>query len=266
MIDLIDIGVNLCDKSFSRDLDAVMHRASEAGVGRMVVTGTSIQGSEAAAALARQHPGVLWCTAGIHPHHASEFDDSSIAVLRDLATRPEVVAIGECGLDYNRNFSEPSDQRRCFEAQVELACDLAMPLFLHEREAREDQLKILGRHRSRITKAVAHCFTGDAETLRAYLDLDLYIGVTGWICDERRGMHLRDLISEIPLNRLMLETDAPYLTPRTIKPRPKSRRNEPANLPYVLATVAQCLGMSESELAAATTATAAECFGLERAL
>lgn len=137
-----------------------------------------------------------------------------------------------------------------------------MPLFLHERDAREDQLAILSKYRSRFTKAVAHCFTGNAETLRAYLDLDLYIGITGWICDERRGTHLKELIKEIPLDRLMLETDAPYLMPRTIRPRPKTRRNAPAHLPYVLTTVAECLGASEAGIAAATTATAMEFFGL----
>ena len=259
---LIDIGVNLCDKSFANDRAAVMRSAADVGVDRMVITGTSLPGSEASAKLAREHPGVLWSTAGIHPHHASDFDETTIASLRTLAAKPEVVAIGECGLDYNRNFSTPHDQRRCFEAHVELAAELSMPLFLHERDAREDQIAILARQRSRFPRAVVHCFTGDAESLRAYLDLDLYIGITGWICDERRGLHLQELIKEIPLNRLMLETDAPYLMPRTIRPRPKSRRNVPAHLPFVLATVAECLGVSETEIAATTTATAIEFFGI----
>lgn len=259
---LIDIGVNLCDKSFASDLPDVMKDAADVGVDRMVITGTTLAGSHAAQALASEHPGKLWCTAGIHPHNAKDFDGSTIHTLRKLAATPEVVAIGECGLDYNRNFSDPEAQRRCFEAQVELACELEMPLFLHERDAIADQLEILGRHRTRIPKAVAHCFTGSADNLRAYLELDIYIGITGWICDERRGTHLRELVGEIPLDRLMLETDAPYLMPRTIRPRPKSRRNVPAYLPYVLATVAESLGMSESEVATATTATAIEFFGL----
>lgn len=262
MARLIDIGVNLCDKSFSKDLGDVLQSAADAGVDRMVITGTTVPGSQASAVLAGEHRGVLWSTAGIHPHHAKDFDEATIATLRELAVRPEVVAIGECGLDYNRNFSTPQDQRRCFEAHVELACELQMPIFLHERDAREDQIAILKQPGSRLPKAVAHCFTGDAETLRAYLDLDLYIGITGWICDERRGTHLQELIKEIPLERLMLETDAPYLMPRTIRPRPKHRRNVPAHLPYVLATVAECLGATENEIAAATTATAIEFFGL----
>jgi TatD DNase family protein len=262
MAGLIDIGVNLCDKSFAKDLPEVIRNAADAGVGRMVVTGTTVKGSEASANLAAKHPGALWSTAGIHPHHAVDFDEQALATLRKLAERPEVVAIGECGLDYNRNFSPPADQRRCFEAHVELAGELDMPLFLHERDARDDQLAILKRHRANFSKAVVHCFTGDEETLRAYIDLDLYIGITGWICDERRGLHLQKLVREIPLNRLMLETDAPYLMPRTIRPRPKSRRNVPAHLPYVLATVADCLALTEAEVMAATTATAIEFFGL----
>lgn len=259
---LIDIGVNLCDASFAVDLPEVMTRAAKAGVTRMVITGTTAERSAEAADLARRHPGVLWSTAGVHPHHAKDCDESTIDTLRALASRPEVVAIGECGLDYNRNFSPAEQQRQWFEAQVELACELQMPLFLHERDATEDELVILRRHRDRFPRAVIHCFTGDADALRAYRDLDLHIGITGWICDERRGGHLHGLIKEIPLDRLMLETDAPYLLPRTIRPRPKSRRNEPCNLPYVLGTVAECLGASESEVAVATSATAEEFFDL----
>ena len=262
MNEMVDIGVNLCDKSFSSDLGEVLTRAKLAGVTRMVITGTSVAGSSDARSLAREHPGLLWSTAGVHPHHAKDCDASTITALRALAAHPEVVAIGECGLDYNRDFSPRDVQRKWFEAQVELACELAMPLFLHERDADPDQLAILSRHRDRIPAAVIHCFTGDADALQAYLDIDMHIGITGWICDERRGGHLHGLLPRIPLNRLMLETDAPYLMPRTIKPKPKSRRNEPANLSYVLTTVAQCLGRTENEIAAATSATAATFFGL----
>jgi TatD DNase family protein len=258
----IDIGVNLCDKSFAKDLPEVMARAREAGVQHMVVTGTTVLGSQNSRALAAQHPGLLSSTAGVHPHHAKDCDDATLDSLRDLASHPEVVAIGECGLDYNRNFSPPDVQRRWFEAQVELACELDMPLFLHERDALDDQVAILRRHRDKFSRAVIHCFTGDEEALRAYLDLDLHIGITGWICDERRGHHLHELVDTIPLDRLMIETDAPYLMPRTIRPRPKTRRNEPANLGYVLSTLADCLNMPEEEVAAATTATAMKFFSL----
>jgi TatD DNase family protein len=260
--ELVDIGANLCDKSYARDLDEVMTRARDAGVTRMVITGTTCERSEAAAELASGQDGELWSTAGIHPHHASDFDDGTVDRLRALAARDEVVAIGEGGLDYNRDYSPRDAQRRCFEAQVELACELQMPLFLHERDATGDEIAILERHRERFPRAVIHCFTGDADALRAYRELDLHVGITGWICDERRGQHLHQLLPSIPLDRLMLETDAPYLLPRTIRPKPKSRRNEPANLVYVLATVAGCYGMSEDEVARATTKTAIDFFGL----
>jgi TatD DNase family protein len=260
---LVDIGVNLTNKAFRNDLDEVLERAQSAGVTRMVVTGTSVTASRDAAALAATRPGLLYSTAGVHPHDAKSCDDSTIDTLRALAAAPHVVAIGECGLDYNRDFSPRPVQRLWFEAQVELACELGMPLFIHERDAAEDTRAILSRHRDRISRAVIHCYTGDGETLAGYLDLDLHIGITGWICDERRGTHLRDLVGTIPLNRLMLETDAPYLVPRSLRPKPRKGRNEPAFLPHIAETVAQCRGVSAAELMEATTATAVAFFALD---
>ncbi len=259
---LIDIGVNLTNRSFRNDLDSVIDRATAAGVIAMVVTGTSAEASAGAADLAATRPGTLHATAGVHPHDAKTCDDATLATLRQLAARPEVVAVGECGLDYNRDFSPRPVQRRWFEAQVELAVELEMPLFVHERDAADDVLAILGRHRDGIVAAVIHCFTGEESALDAYLDLDLHIGITGWICDERRGRHLHELVGKIPENRLMLESDAPYLLPRTIRPRPKSRRNEPGFLGHVLDTVAECRGESRERVARATTETAQAFFRL----
>jgi TatD DNase family protein len=253
---LVDIGVNLTDRSFDADRDEVLARAAAAGVTRLVLTGTSVAGSEAAAALAASRPGTLYSTAGVHPHEARRCDDDTLAKLRALAALPQVVAVGECGLDFFRDLSPRPVQRRWFEAQLDLAIELSLPVFLHERDASAALLEALRPRRDRITAAVVHCFTGDAEALAAYLDLDLHIGITGWICDERRGAHLHALLPRVPLSRLMLETDAPYLLPRTIRPRPKSRRNEPANLPHVLSTVAACLDLPPDEVAAATTRTA----------
>jgi TatD DNase family protein len=260
MFELCDIGVNLTHKSFRADTKAVLVRARDAGVTRMVVTGTSLDGSEDALEIARQH--LLHATAGVHPHEAKTLDSHRLAQLRRLATEPEVVAVGECGLDYDRNFSPPEDQRRAFEMQLELACDLDKPVFLHERSAHEDFVRILERFRPRLSRAVAHCFTGTAEELDAYLALDLHIGITGWICDERRGTHLRALIGRIPPKRLMLETDAPFLLPRTLRPAPKTRRNEPSFLPAVLDTVAESVGRSREQVAAETTQAAIEFFNL----
>jgi len=261
-MDLIDIGANLAHDSFDDDRDAVLARAAEAGVRRIVVTGSSVESSERAADLAAAHPGRLFATAGMHPHHADDWDDTVRDALLATAGRPGVVSMGECGLDYFRNYSSHENQKRAFAGQLELAAETGLPVFLHQRDAHEDFLKVLKPRLPGLVRAVAHCFTaGDAE-LEAYLELGLYIGITGWICDERRGLHLRDLVPRIPADRLLLETDAPYLLPRTIRPRPKTRRNEPRWLPWVLETVAEARQTSPEELAAQTTANAERFFAL----
>jgi TatD DNase family protein len=260
---LIDIGVNLGHASFNNDRKQVIERALAAGVYKMVVTGTSVKSSLEAQALASRHPEILTSTAGVHPHNAKNCNNETLKALRDLAKQKEVVAIGECGLDFNRDFSPRPLQEQWFEAQVELACELRLPLFLHERDAHQRFFEILSKFRNQFEAAVVHCFTGSGEELDAYLELDLHIGITGWICDERRGLHLRDLVRRIPLDRLMLETDAPFLTPRNIQPKPKEGRNESAFLPYVLRSVATALGKSAEEVADATTKTARAFFQLD---
>lgn len=256
---LVDIGANLTHAAFAGDLPEVLQRARHAGVSTIIVTGTSIAGSRAAQALAAAH-GPVYATAGVHPHEAAHCNSDTIQLLRELLAQPKVVAAGECGLDFNRNYSPHPDQEKWFVAQVELACEAGKPLFLHSRDAHPRFADILRAHRDRLPSAVAHCFTGEADELRAYLDLDLYIGITGWICDERRGRHLHALVREIPAERLMLETDAPYLTPRNMRPQPKSRRNEPAFLPHVLDTVAHALGRPASEVARQTSENARRFF------
>jgi TatD DNase family protein len=255
---LVDIGANLTHASFRGDLDAVLARAREHGVAQIVVTGTSVEESRRAAALADAHG--LYATAGVHPHHARECDDTTIAELREAAAHPKVVALGECGLDFNRDYSPHPSQEKWFVAQLELAAELGKPLFLHSRDAHPRFAEIL--RNLRVGKAVAHCFTGAAAELRAYLDLGLHIGITGWICDERRGRHLVELAKEIPQDRLLLETDSPYLTPRDLHPQPKARRNEPAHLPHILRAVARARGESPEALAEATTRNARAFFGL----
>ncbi len=259
---LADIGANLTHAAFRDDLDAVLARARDAGITAIIVTGTTLEESRRAAALAQAHPGLLHATAGVHPHHARECGPETIPALRALAAQPGVVALGECGLDFNRNYSPHPQQERWFLAQLELACDLGKPLFLHSRDAHPRFAGILRAHRDRLPRAVAHCFTGEREELRAYLALELYIGITGWICDERRGTHLLDLVREIPRDRLLLETDAPYLTPRDLRPQPKARRNEPAFLPHIARRVAQALGRPAEEIAAETARNARELFAL----
>ena len=261
-MELIDIGANLCHESFASDLDDVLDRADRAGVHRIVVTGSSRPDSEAAAALARRHPGRLHATAGVHPHEAAAFDDATAAAIEGLARREEVVAVGETGLDFYRDFSPRPDQERAFEEQLEIAARLGLPVFLHERDAHRRFIEILKPVRDRLGSAVIHCFTGDRDALHACLDLDLHVGITGWICDERRGLHLRELVGRVPADRLMLETDSPYLLPRDLRPRPRSRRNEPAHLAHVARAVAGATGETVEALAARTTATACAFFGL----
>jgi TatD DNase family protein len=255
---LADIGANLTHASFREDLDAVLERARAAGVDSIVVTGTTVAESRHAADLAEAHG--LYATAGVHPHHARECNAETIPALRELAKHPKIVAIGECGLDFNRNYSPHPDQEKWFVAQLELAAELGKPLFLHSRDAHPRCAEIL--RNLRVGKAVAHCFTGGADELRAYLDLGLHIGITGWICDERRGAHLLELVKEIPRDRLLLETDSPYLTPRDMRPQPKARRNEPAHLPHILRAVARARGEAPEALAEATMRNAMAFFGL----
>jgi TatD DNase family protein len=257
-MDLIDIGVNLTHDSFDADRAAVMQRASSAGVVQMVVTGSSVAGSRAAIELAHAHPKVLYATAGVHPHHAADLTPDALVTLEGLARSPEVVSLGECGLDYFRDFSPRDLQRRAFGWQLELAKKLDKPVFLHQRDAHDDFIAILREHG--IQRGVAHCFTAGEKERDAYLELGLHIGITGWINDERRGVHLREVVKGIPAGRLMVETDAPYLLPRDIRPAPKSRRNEPMYLPGVVRAIAGSQGRSENQVASESTACAREFF------
>jgi len=261
---LVDIGLNLAHDSFNHDRDAVVADAVAVGVTRMVVTGSTLGSTRAAIDLVRSQPSRYRATAGIHPHHAREFSDADVPALRELLLLPEVGAAGECGLDYFRNFSPHADQERVFRLQLQLAEESGKPVFLHQRDGHDAFVAILRDHLPRLAGGVAHCFTGDERELRDYLDLGLAIGVTGWICDERRGQHLRDLVRLVPLDRLMLETDAPYLLPRDLRPKPSHRRNEPKYLPHILAAVAACRGEPADRVAAATTDNAVRFFGFDR--
>jgi TatD DNase family protein len=258
----IDIGANLAHDSFTPDRDAVIERARAADVVQMIVTGADLASSHAAVQLARQYPRVLFATAGVHPHHAAQLQREDLAELRELLQQPEVVAVGECGLDYYRDLSPRDAQRRAFEWQLELAAECGKPLFLHQRDAHADFIGSLRHHDAGSLRGVAHCFTGVAAQLADYLQLGLSIGITGWFCDERRGDHLAALVGTIPQDRLLLETDAPYLLPRDIRPAPAKRRNEPAYLPHIGAAVASARGETAQACAAHTTAHARALFQL----
>ncbi len=256
---MIDIGVNLTSSVFKKDIDEVIDRAFAADVCAMVIIGSNLGDSSEAIKLSNKYSGCV-TTAGIHPHHARDWDDQSRSALQKLTAQKSVKAIGETGLDFNRNYSPKKAQILAFEQQLELAVECQLPVYLHQRDAHDTFLPMIAAHRSELPGAVAHCFTGGQKELEDYLNLDMHIGITGWICDERRGYHLHDLIKQIPLNRLMLETDAPYLLPRGTEIPAKIKRNEPAFLQYVLSRVAQCLEMTEKDVSQATTNTALEFF------
>src|SRR5258707_5695688 len=258
---LVDIGVNLAHDSYAGDGDAVIARAAAGGVAQLIVTGAPLTSSRAALELARAHPGGLFATAGVHPHQAGELTAVELPQLRALLGEPGVVAAGECGLDYFRNYSPQAAQRRAFATQLALAAELGKPLFLHQRDAHQDFTAALREHGGAL-RGVAHCFTGGEGELQTYLELGLHIGITGWICDERRGQPLQALVRRIPAGRLLLETDGPYLLPRDLRPRPASRRNEPAFLRHIAAIVARLREESHEACAAHTTAAARALFSL----
>lgn len=259
---LIDVGINLAHDSFAADRGAVLARARAAGVVQMVITGSSLESTRAAIELAHSHRGELFATAGVHPHHAVGLATDLLPALEALAREPVVVAVGECGLDYFRNFSPRDAQRRAFHAQLDVAARVGKPVFLHQRDAHDDFMAVLREHRATLAGGIAHCFTAGERERDDYLALGLAIGITGWICDERRGKHLSAVVAGIPADKLMLETDGPYLLPRDLKPPPTSRRNEPMYLPHVARAVAAARGESVAAVAAATTAVARRFFGL----
>ena len=261
---LIDIGVNLTDKQFSNDQDAVIERAVAAGVETMILTGTNCQESIEAAQLAEKFQPHCYATAGVHPHDAKNFQQSDRLTIKELYELPQVVAAGEMGLDFNRDFSPRPVQEQVFQHQLEMACQAGLPAFCHERDASERFADIIKEFRDELSGAVVHCFTTDKKALYRYLDLDLHIGITGWVCDERRGTHLHPLLKDIPANRLMIETDAPWLLPRTLSPKPKNRRNEPAFLPWIVRTIAAHTGKTEAQIAEETSQTTRQFFNLDR--
>jgi len=259
---MIDIGINLTNDRFDKDRALVIEQAQAAGVSGMVVTGTNLAESQAAAQLAANYPDYLYATAGVHPHDAKSVTAETWAELRQLWALPQVKAIGECGLDYNRDFSPRPIQDQVFEQQLEYAVELQLPVFMHERDASARFIDILTPYRDKLPAAVLHCFTGSVDELKAYLDLDLHIGITGWICDERRGLHLHDAVKLIPQDRLMIETDSPYLLPRSLRPKPKSSRNLPQYLPHIAQAIALSRGQSVVDLIQQTTATTRTFFAL----
>ncbi len=263
---MIDIGANLTAPAFDADRAEVIARARDAGVHGIVVTGTDLASAAVAADLVATREG-LWSTAGVHPHDAKSVPGGWLTTVEALAARDAVVAVGETGLDFHRNYSPPDAQRGVFAAQIQLALRLDMPLFVHDRDSGGETARLLAAHDAVPERVVIHCFTGSRADLDAWLDAGYYIGITGWICDERRGGELRELAPLIPDERLLIETDAPYLLPRTMPRRgpgapAHGRRNEPAFLPWVAREVARCRNATPQEVGAMTARNARRLFRL----
>jgi len=216
------------------------------GVGHVCLTGSSLFSSRFALEWAKKKPSHYITTAGIHPHDAKSATPEVLQDIASLLDEAEVRAVGECGLDYNRNFSPRDAQLHCFEAQIDLSNRYAYPLFLHQRDAHTDFMHCM---KSATQSAVVHCFTDTKEALFSYLDKGWYIGITGWICDPKRGAELRSIVHNIPLKQLMIETDAPWLFPKDYRPKPKKRRNEPKYLPHILSVLAQNMNQSMEDVA-----------------
>ncbi len=253
----IDAGVNLFSEQFSKDRLEMLERAAAHGVAQVLLIASDVAEArlniDFCQATALQQGTTLpklMTTAGIHPHQAANAAEDWQPVLTQLCSNPWVVAVGECGLDFNRMFSPAAQQLAVFEQQLAISQQLGKPVYLHERDAFEPQLRLL--QSQQIHHGIAHCFTGDSVQLRAYLDLGLYIGITGWLCDERRGQSLVDALNYLPLDRIILETDAPYLLPRNLSNKPKSRRNEPAFVHAIAERVAALKGCDVHSVARAS--------------
>lgn len=281
---IVDIGANLTNKKFTRDLDSVVSRAQDAGVHKIMVTGITVHSSKEALRLTRLFPGTLYSTAGVHPHEAKSWEDDTEEELRELLKNQEVVAVGECGLDFNRNFSPQEVQLEVFEKQVALACEVQKPLFIHEREAHSEVLEVLGRYKSRLPAVVIHCFTGDAQQARTYLNMGAYIGLTGYVWKDKSEDGVRRILEDgiVPLDRLLVETDSPFMYPNTraskLPPYVKEaltersltflhryctfQRNEPCSLPVTIEMIAAYMKKSSEQVALQTTFNAMKVFGL----
>ncbi|MCB5161926.1 TatD family hydrolase [Marinomonas algarum] len=257
---MIDIGVNINHKIFLEDVQGTLDAMSREGVHGMICIASDFEESQQAQALSQAYPTV-WNTLGCHPHQAKTWQTQSQEEYHQLIQHARPVAVGETGLDFNRNYSSPEAQRIAFYQQIELAEQHALPLYLHERDAHQEMINTLKKHPALAQSSVIHCFTGSRAELEAYLSLGLSIGITGWVCDERRGEELQKAIPHIPLDRLLLETDAPYLLPRTIRPRPK--KNHPKYLPHVAAEVARLKNISIEALDTATTTNTQRIFGIK---
>ena len=248
MHEIADIACNFTSERFNKDLDEVISRAMTNKITKFGLICSQLDDVEKLLNIYSQYSNDIFFTIGVHPHHAKEINDEYLKKLKEVVNNNNPHAIGETGLDFFRNLSTYEEQIYAFEEQIKIAIDNNKPLFLHQRDSHDDFIKILRKYSSDISKAVVHCFTGTQEQLDDYLDLDCYIGVTGWICDEKRNIELRKTIKNIPLSKIMVETDCPYLIPKNLPHKPKNNRNEPSNLNHIISEVATLMEIDEENL------------------
>ncbi|CAD7084305.1 unnamed protein product [Hermetia illucens] len=284
---VIDVGANLTNKKYSRDLDSVMQRAKDAGVQKIMVPGTSVKSSKEALRLSRIYPDIIYSTAGIHPHDSKSIveEPETWFDFEAIAQAPECVAIGPCGLDYQRDFSEPDVQKEIFEKQLRLACSLNKPVLIHERSAQDDVLEILKKYPN-ISHVVIRGFMGTTEEALKYLDMGYHISLTGYLCKDKSDTGVRKLLEDgtLPLDKLLVETDSPFMYPNTrasklpqhVKTGITERsllylhryctfqRNEPCSLPAIVEMIASFMKKTPDEVALATAFTALKLFGLSQ--
>ena len=231
------------------------------GIGKIINVGADMQSSLNSINLAKKYD-FFYAAVGVHPYDTKEMCTEDIKLLQKYCECYKVVAIGETGLDYHYEEADREEQCYWFKKQLELAKELKMPVFLHDRESYNDFAKILRQYPTVAKKSVVHCFTGNRYEVEDYIELGCYIGVTGWICDERRGDELREAVRYIPPERLMIETDGPFLIPRDLKPKPKKNRNEPKYLPHILDRIANEMGLDSQELGEQVTENTLNFFNL----
>jgi TatD DNase family protein len=252
---LIDSHAHLDDRAFGKDRAAVIARAFAEDIG-IVTIGSDLRSSREAVRLAERHRQI-WAAVGAHPHGAKDVGEETLAEFERLAARAEVVAIGEIGLDYYRDLSPRDVQRRAFREQLELARRVGLPICLHNRESTDDLLAIL-REAGDVHRGVVHSFLGDAELAQKFLDLGLHLGIGGPVTYPKNGA-VREAVGVVPLERLLVETDSPYLPPVPYR----GRRNEPSYVVYVAEEIAALKGIDIEDVAARTTENAARLFELK---
>ena len=238
MHEIADIACNFTSDRFDNDLDEVINQAIVNNITKFGLICSRLSDIDKLLEIYNRYSKDMFFTIGVHPHHANEINEEYLKKLKEVINNNNPHAIGETGLDFFRNLSTYEEQIFAFEEQIKIAIDTNKPLFLHQRDSHDDFIKILRKYSSDINKSVVHCFTGTKKQLNDYLELDCYIGVTGWICDAKRNVELRKTIKNIPLERLMIETDCPYLIPKNLEEKPKNNRNEPTYLNHIANEVA----------------------------